>query len=73
MSEQTLWIGDIENWMDENYLKEIFKSIAEVKSVKVMKKNGFNIGYGFLEFENKETSNYVLENFNGKAIPGTNK
>lgn len=73
MSSNQLWMGDIENWMDENYVKDLYKSIANVISVKLMKKNGLSIGYCFVEFESPQIANYVLENYNGKTIQGTNK
>lgn len=72
-SNSTLWMGDIETWMDENYVKKIFALIAPLKSIKVMKKNGQSIGYGFIEFETEDIATYVLNNFNGKIINGNNK
>lgn len=73
MSSNSLWMGDIETWMDENYIKELFKNIANVVSVKIMKKNGMPVGYCFVEFENSQIANYVLENYNGKTVQGTTK
>lgn len=71
MSSKTLWIGDVEPWMDEIYYSNIFNMIAPVKSIKIMKKGGVSIGYGFVEFESEEISSYVLNNFNGKEIYGS--
>lgn len=71
MSSKTLWIGDVETWMDETYFNNIFNMIATVKSIKIMKKGGISIGYGFVEFESEEISTYVLNNFNGKEIYGS--
>lgn len=69
----TLWIGDIDTWMDENYVRNIFIKIAPIKSIKVMKKNGQSIGYGFVEFEDCETATNILNNYNGKVVPEHNK
>lgn len=73
MSANTLWIGDIDPWMDEVYVKNIFQDIAEVKNIKVMKKNGQSIGYGFIEFESEEIATDILNKYNGKHINGYNK
>lgn len=73
MASNTLWIGDIDPWMDEVYVKSLFANIAPIKSIKVMKKNGQSIGYGFIEFDSDETASYVLHKYNGKSILGYNK
>jgi RNA recognition motif-containing protein len=73
MSQNTLWIGDIDPWMDESYIENIFSSIAPIKSIKVMKKFGQSIGYGFIEFETEEIATNVLQTYNGKSIVGYNK
>lgn len=63
-------MGDIETGMDENYIKDLFKNIANVVSVKIMKKVGLLVGYCFIEFESPEISHHILENYNGKIISG---
>lgn len=73
MSNSSLWMGDIENWMDENYIKDFYKNIANVVSVKLMKKEGISIGYCFVEFESPQIAAYVLENYNGKSVQGSTK
>lgn len=73
MSSNTLWIGDIDPWMDETYIKNVFINIAPIKTIKIMKKHGQSIGYGFLEFETEEIATEVLRNYNGKSVIGFNK
>ena len=73
MSANTIWIGDIDPWMDENYVKSIFNNIAPVKNIKVMKKNGQSIGYGFIEFDSEEIASEILQKYNGKSILGYNR
>jgi hypothetical protein len=34
---KTLWIGDIEPWMDEQHIKSLFQGIATITSVKLIK------------------------------------
>lgn len=72
-NSNTLWIGDIEPWMDDVFVKQIFQNIAPIKSIKVMRKNGQSIGYGFIEFEDDETTTYVLQKYNGSKINGYSK
>ena len=67
-SSNTLWIGDIDSWMDENYVRNIFGNVAPIKSIKVMKKNGQSIGYGFVEFEDYDTASEILKNYNGRLV-----
>lgn len=66
MSSNSLWMGDIEPWMSEKYISSLYKNIANVVNVKLMKKPGMSIGYCFVEFENADIANYVLEKYNGK-------
>lgn len=73
MNDNTLWMGDIEYWMDEKFVIKLFAFIAPIKSVKVMKKNGQSIGYGFLEFSDEKIASFVLNNYNGKLVPGYNR
>jgi len=57
-----LWIGDIEPWMDENYITQILAPISPLVSVKLIKdKNtGQNMGYGFLEFQTHQAAQSIL-------------
>lgn len=72
---RTLWIGDVESWMDESYIASLFNSTGAVQSVKVIrdKNTGLPAGYGFVEFSTHEVASQILACYNGVAIPGTNK
>ena len=82
-TSKTLWIGEIESWMEEKFLikvfsdygKENFLFLANVKNIKVIrdKVSGAHQGYGFVEFESSEVASYILETFNGGTIPNSNK
>jgi len=74
-SSKTLWIGEIDGWMDEKFLTKVFSDYAIVKNVKVIrdKITGMHQGYGFVEFESAEVANYVLETCNGNFIPNSNR
>jgi len=78
-------MGDIEHWMDENYISSLFlntrkKLIKIIKlgglvSVKVIrdKNTGLPSGYSFVEFATHEIASHVINTYNGINIPGTHK
>ncbi|XP_030971258.1 polyadenylate-binding protein RBP45B-like isoform X1 [Quercus lobata] len=69
---RTLWIGDLQYWMDETYLYNCFAQTGEqVATVKVIrnKQTGQSEGYGFLEFANRATAERVLQTYNGSIMP----
>jgi RNA recognition motif-containing protein len=72
---KTLWVGDIEAWMDEQYLTNLFGKSGRVIKVKIIRDKATNlpIGYGFVEFDSHEVAAKVLELFNGSTHPGTNR
>ncbi|MED6143896.1 Polyadenylate-binding protein rbp45 [Stylosanthes scabra] len=68
---RTLWIGDLQYWMDENYLYNCFAHTGEVTSVKVIrnKQTGQTEGYGFIEFGSRAGAERVLQQYNGTIMP----
>ena len=75
-NSKTLWVGDIENWMDEDYLMNMFANTgAQVNSAKIIKDHntGIPLGYGFVEFGSNEVANKVLQLLNTSINPATNK
>jgi RNA recognition motif-containing protein len=84
----SLWIGELEEWMDEPYLYQLFSNTEDLLRVNVIKdrKTGVNKsttkinkmqgksnGYGFVYFSNPIAAKNVLEAYNGIVIPNTNK
>uniref|UniRef100_J3MLC2 RRM domain-containing protein n=1 Tax=Oryza brachyantha TaxID=4533 RepID=J3MLC2_ORYBR len=68
---RSLWIGDLQYWMDENYLYNAFAPMGQqVASVKVIrnKQSGQSEGYGFIEFQSRAAAEYALANFNGRMM-----
>lgn len=70
---RSLWIGDLQPWMDENYLTSIFAHTGEVQSAKVIrsKQTGYSDGYGFIEFVNHSAAERILQTYNGTQMPNT--
>ncbi|KAL9268633.1 Polyadenylate-binding protein RBP45-like protein [Drosera capensis] len=70
---RSLWIGDLQYWMDENYLWTCFSSSGELQSVKVIrnKQTLQPEGYGFLEFGSSAAAERVLLTFNGQPMPNS--
>ena len=73
MQERSLWIGDIEPWMDETTVKSYFAQLqTTIRSVKLIRnrQTGVPAGYGFVEFKDAVEADEVFRHLNGKLIPG---
>ncbi|WOH02880.1 hypothetical protein DCAR_0522270 [Daucus carota subsp. sativus] len=72
---QTIWVGDLHNWMDEDYLRNCFASTGEVASIKVIrnKQTGFSEGYGFVEFLSHAAAEKVLQSYTCIPMPNTDQ
>nr|XP_027112462.1 polyadenylate-binding protein RBP47-like [Coffea arabica] len=70
---RTIWIGDLQQWMDEAYLQSCFSQASEVVSVKVIrnKQTGQSERYGFVEFSSHAAADKVLQSYNGSPMPNT--
>ncbi|CAN4122726.1 unnamed protein product [Withania somnifera] len=68
---RTIWVGDLHNWMDEDYLRSCFASTNEVASIKVIrnKQTGFSEGYGFVEFFTHAAAEKVLQTYSCMTMP----
>jgi len=69
-----LWIGDLEPYMDESFLRMAFGVMGEtVLSIRVFKeKYGQRLGYGFIQFESDTAASHALQRLNGKHMPNSN-
>ncbi|RAL40512.1 hypothetical protein DM860_006582 [Cuscuta australis] len=72
---RTIWIGDLHNWMDEDYLRNCFASTGEVFSIKVIrnKQTGFSEGYGFVEFCSHAAAEKILQSYSCILMPNTDQ
>lgn len=70
---RTLWIGDLQYWVDESYLSQCFAHTGDVVSIKIIrnKMTGQPEGYGFVEFVSHAAAERVLHTYNGAQMPGT--
>ncbi|XP_078436688.1 polyadenylate-binding protein RBP45-like [Wolffia australiana] len=68
---RTLWIGDLQYWMEETYLHSCFAGTGEVVSTKIIRnrQTGISEGYGFIEFINRAAAERALQTFNGQPMP----
>ncbi|KAK1312961.1 Polyadenylate-binding protein RBP47B' [Acorus calamus] len=70
---RTLWIGDLQYWVDETYLSSCFSHTGEVISIKIIRNKitGQPEGYGFIEFTSHAAAERILQTYNGTQMPGT--
>ncbi|KAF4025951.1 hypothetical protein G4228_017962 [Cervus hanglu yarkandensis] len=69
----SLWMGDLEPYMDENFISRAFATVGEtVMSVKIIRNRltGIPAGYCFVEFADLATAEKCLHKINGKPLPG---
>lgn len=68
----SLWMGDIDQYMDERVIAEAFSMMGEhVLSVKLIKdhKTGLNRNFCFVELTSKESVNLALRRLTGLPLP----
>ncbi|KAJ2442490.1 hypothetical protein GGF42_006933 [Coemansia sp. RSA 2424] len=66
-----LWMGDIEPWMDDDYIRLLWARMGESVAVKVIRDRmtGAMANYCFLEFSTHADAERLLALYNGKAMP----
>ncbi|KAF9105648.1 hypothetical protein BGX27_009509 [Mortierella sp. AM989] len=71
----SLWMGELEPWMDENWIRGVWYNAGEQVSVKMIrdKYTGASAGYCFVELSNPAAAVKAIGTLNGMLIPGTNK
>lgn len=67
-----LYVGNLSYQISENSLGEIFGSVGEVTSVKIITDmyTGKSKGFGFVEMGSKEEATQAIEQLNGKDFEG---
>ncbi|XP_074330508.1 polyadenylate-binding protein RBP47-like isoform X2 [Apium graveolens] len=72
---KTIWIGDLQGWMDEAYLQSCFAASGEPISVKLIrnKQTGQSEKFGFIEFLSHAAAEKILQSYNGTLMPNTDQ
>ncbi|KAE8687140.1 Polyadenylate-binding protein RBP47B [Hibiscus syriacus] len=72
---RTLWIGDVQSWVDESYLNSCFAHTGELVSIKIIRNKitGQPEGYGFVEFVSHQAAERILQSYHGTPVPGTDQ
>ena len=74
-TESTLWMGDIEPWMNEEIIMKSFTECGiNPTSIKIIKDKRLNLlrNYCFINFDNMIEANKALIQLNGKQLPNAN-
>ncbi|KAG2222515.1 hypothetical protein INT45_012829 [Circinella minor] len=68
-------MGELEPWMDEQYIRQLWFNLNEKVLVKVIrdKLTGASAGYAFVDFGSAVNAQRALNTFNGSLIPNTHK
>ncbi|KAK3629291.1 hypothetical protein LTR56_018178 [Elasticomyces elasticus] len=70
----TLWMGELEPWIDENFVRSVWFGMGYQVNVKMIrdKFSGSNAGYCFVDFEGTDAATRALQ-LNGQMIPNSNR
>lgn len=68
-----IYIGNLEPSILELELTNLFESIGELVSVKIIKDrySGDSRGFGFIEFENRKDGETAISKYNGFMLKGS--
>lgn len=69
---RTLWMGDLEPYMDENFIRSLFyEDLDKLVAVKVQRDRytGNPVGYGFLDFVSNAAAHSVLNKYSNRPMP----
>eukprot|EP00443_Scrippsiella_acuminata_P063945 CAMPEP_0115395498 /NCGR_PEP_ID=MMETSP0271-20121206/12818_1 /TAXON_ID=71861 /ORGANISM="Scrippsiella trochoidea, Strain CCMP3099" /LENGTH=452 /DNA_ID=CAMNT_0002819213 /DNA_START=100 /DNA_END=1456 /DNA_ORIENTATION=+ len=73
-ANRTIWVGNIEPWMDEMYLSSSFSAIAPIKNVKLVvrdaNRGNLPAGFAFVQFVDREPIVELLDRLNGDYFTG---
>ena len=71
--ECTLWMGDIEPWMDESFIMKAFNECGfKPNNIKIIKNKMYR-NFGFVNFGSFQDANNAIFKLNARQIPQTNK
>jgi len=68
----TLWMGDLEPWMNDDNLSQYFSQFGEVARVRLATyKYGVPAGYCYITFSTPKMTQTILQMLNGRLMRGT--
>ncbi|XP_029930417.1 tRNA selenocysteine 1-associated protein 1-like isoform X2 [Myripristis murdjan] len=73
--QTSLWMGDLDPYMDENFIKQAFSAMGETPfGVKIIthRITGGSAGYCFVELADEASVDRCVQKLNGKLVPGSN-
>ena len=71
-SDRTLWLGNIDQWMNKNYLTKILNELNIFPNKITIKAKGNKRGCAFLEFDSTKTANTILKLHNNTIYKNFN-
>ncbi|MCJ1476349.1 hypothetical protein MMC13_005015 [Lambiella insularis] len=72
-AKTTLWMGELEPWIDENFVRSVWFNMGEQVNVKMIRdKFSGNAGYCFIDFASPAAAAKALT-LNGTLIPNSNR
>ncbi|KAI8991676.1 hypothetical protein BDF20DRAFT_845787 [Mycotypha africana] len=68
-------MGDLDHWMDEDYLRQLWHVFGENVAVKLIrdKRTNLSCGYAFIEFSSTQAAQRILDRVHNTRIPNTLK
>lgn len=74
-SQRTLWMGDLDPWMDETSIKQVWALLGENVVVKLIrdKRTNMSSGYAFIGFSSPQSAQRALSTVHGSKIPNSHK
>ncbi|KAI9256215.1 hypothetical protein BY458DRAFT_519697 [Sporodiniella umbellata] len=69
---RTLWMGELDTWMDETYLRQLWWNFGQSVSCRLYI-DKYGASYAFVEFPTHEAASQSLLCYNGTQMPNTNK
>mmetsp|Transcript_19152 Transcript_19152/g.76736 ORF Transcript_19152/g.76736 Transcript_19152/m.76736 type:complete len:423 (-) Transcript_19152:106-1374(-) len=77
--ETSMWVGDLDGYMDEDFLRKAVNSCGwgnQIARIKVVTRNHgtrTHAGYAFFDCVSEEAARTIMETGNGTPIPGTTR
>ncbi|KAI9258792.1 hypothetical protein BDA99DRAFT_101452 [Phascolomyces articulosus] len=68
-AKTTLWMGDLEPWMDENYIRQVWLTLGESVVVKLIRDKRTGAGYAFVGFTSSMAAQRALATVHGTRMP----